>query len=175
MGHMARHPRILEVPVGFAHRGARALAPDNTLEAFRLAHEMGATGLESDVWISDDGHAVLDHDGIVGGWLRRRPIGTVLRHRLPDHVPTLDELYEAVGPDLPLSLDVTDPAALDAVLAAADAAGAREQLWLCHPDMELLAAWRHRAEGARLVASCRLRGFRDGPERGAAELSRRGI
>lgn len=175
MGHMARHPRILEVPIGFAHRGARALAPDNTVEAFRLAQEMGATGLESDVWISDDGHAVLDHDGMVGGWLRRRPIGTVLRHRLPGHVPTLDELYEAVGPDLPLSLDIKDPAALDPVLAAAEAVGARDRLWLCHPDVDLLAEWRERTEGVRLVASIKLRDFTDGPERGAAELSRLGI
>lgn len=175
MGHMARHPRILEIPIGFAHRGARALAPDNTLEAFRLGVEMGATGLESDVWISDDGHAVLDHDGIVGGWLRRRPIGTVLRHRLPEHVPTLDELYVACGTDLPLSLDVKDPSALDAILAAADAVGARDRLWLCHPDLDLLATWRDRAEGAHLVASTKLRAFPDGPERGAAELSRLGI
>jgi len=175
MGHMARHPRILEIPIGFAHRGARALALDNTLDAFRLAVEMGATGLESDVWVSDDGHAVLDHDGIVGGWLRRRPIGTVLRHRLPEHVPTLDELYATCGTDRPVSLDVKDPAALGAVLAAADAAGARDGLWLCHPDLDLLADWREHTEGVRLVASTKLRAFKDGPERGAAELSRLGI
>ena len=35
--------------IGFAHRGARAQAPENTLEAFSLALELGATGLESDV------------------------------------------------------------------------------------------------------------------------------
>ena len=114
---MARHPRLLDIPIGFAHRGASAAAPENTLEAFRLAVELGASGLESDVWVSNDGEAVLDHDGLVGGWLRRRPMGTVLRHRLPGHVPTLGELYEACGTALPLSLDVKDPAALDAVLA----------------------------------------------------------
>ena len=175
MGHMARHPRILEIPIGFAHRGARALALENTLDAFRLAVEMGATGLESDVWVSNDGHAVLDHDGIVGGWLRRRPIGTVLRHRLPEHVPTLDELYATCGTDRPISLDVKDPAALGAVLAAAEAADARDGLWLCHPDLDQLADWREQTEGIRLVASTKLRAFKDGPERGAAELSRLGI
>ncbi|HET9543100.1 MAG TPA: glycerophosphodiester phosphodiesterase family protein, partial [Acidimicrobiales bacterium] len=76
---MARHPRLLDIPIGFAHRGASAAAPENTLEAFRLAVELGASGLESDVWVSNDGEAVLDHDGLVGGWLRRRPMGTVLR------------------------------------------------------------------------------------------------
>lgn len=172
---MARHPRLLEVPIGFAHRGASAAAPENTLEAFRLAVELGASGLESDVWVSSDGEAVLDHDGLVGGWLRRRPMGTVLRHRLPGHVPTLGELYEACGTDRPISLDVKDPAALDAVLVAADAVGARGNLWLCHPDIDLLAGWRDQAEGAHLVASTRLRAFTDGTERAAAELSRLSI
>lgn len=172
---MARHPRLLDIPIGFAHRGASAAAPENTLEAFRLAVELGASGLESDVWVSNDGEAVLDHDGLVGGWLRRRPMGTVLRHRLPGHVPTLGELYEACGTALPLSLDVKDPAALDAVLAAADAVGARGNLWLCHPDIDLLAGWREPAEGAHLVASTKLRAFADGTERAAAELSRLSI
>jgi glycerophosphoryl diester phosphodiesterase len=175
MGHMARHPRLLDIPIGFAHRGASAAAPENTLEAFRLAVELGASGLESDVWVSNDGEAVLDHDGLVGGWLRRRPMGTVLRHRLPGHVPTLGELYEACGTALPLSLDVKDPAALDAVLAAADAVGARGNLWLCHPDIDRLAGWREQAEGAHLVASTKLRAFADGTERAAAELSRLSI
>ena len=172
---MARHPRLLDIPIGFAHRGASAAAPENTLEAFRLAVELGASGLESDVWVSNDGEAVLDHDGLVGGWLRRRPMGTVLRHRLPGHVPTLGDLYEACGTALPLSLDVKDPAALDAVLAAADAVGARGNLWLCHPDIDRLAGWREQAEGAHLVASTKLRAFADGTERAAAELSRLSI
>ncbi|MET0666748.1 MAG: glycerophosphodiester phosphodiesterase [Acidimicrobiales bacterium] len=172
---MARHPRLLAIPIGFAHRGASAAAPENTLEAFRLAVELGASGLESDVWVSNDGEAVLDHDGLVGGWLRRRPMGTVLRHRLPGHVPTLGELYEACGTALPLSLDVKDPAAIDAVLAAADAVGARGNLWLCHPDIDRLAGWREQAEGAHLVASTKLRAFADGTERAAAELSRLSI
>lgn len=175
MGRMARHPRILEVPIGFAHRGASAVAPDNTLESFRLAVELGAGGLESDVWVSGDGEAVLDHDGVVGGWLRRRPMATVPRHRLPGHVPTLAELYEACGTDRPLSLDIKDPAALDAVLAAASAAEARSALWLCHPDLELLASWREQAEGAQLVHSTRLSALPHGPERHAAELARLGI
>lgn len=172
---MARHPRLLDAPLGFAHRGGRAAAPENTLEAFRLAVGSGATGLESDVWLSADGEPVLDHDGVVGGWLRQRPMGTVRRLRLPAHVPTLGDLYETCGTGLPLSLDLKDPEAVDAVLATARAVGAEDRLWLCHPDPELLASWRDRAGPARLVASTRLKAFGDGPERGAAELSRLGI
>ncbi|MDQ1372669.1 MAG: glycerophosphoryl diester phosphodiesterase, partial [Actinomycetota bacterium] len=54
---------LLRPPIGFAHRGARAHAPENTLEAFQLALKLGATGLESDVWLTHDGVPVLDHDG----------------------------------------------------------------------------------------------------------------
>jgi glycerophosphoryl diester phosphodiesterase len=53
--------------IGFAHRGARAHERENTLEAFALALGLGATGLESDVWLTRDGVAVLDHDGVARG------------------------------------------------------------------------------------------------------------
>ncbi|MDQ3575194.1 MAG: glycerophosphodiester phosphodiesterase, partial [Actinomycetota bacterium] len=47
----ASHPSLIRPPIAFAHRGARAHAPENTLQAFRLALELGSTGLESDVWL----------------------------------------------------------------------------------------------------------------------------
>src|SRR5262249_9005601 len=40
-----RLPSLLDPPIAFAHRGARAHAPENTIEAFRLALRLGATGL----------------------------------------------------------------------------------------------------------------------------------
>jgi glycerophosphoryl diester phosphodiesterase len=70
-------------PIGFAHRGARADAPENTLEAFTLARRLGAPGLESDVWITADGEAVLDHDGVVRVGVRRRQIAELRRRDLP--------------------------------------------------------------------------------------------
>jgi glycerophosphoryl diester phosphodiesterase len=48
--------------VNLAHRGASARAPENTLEAFRLAVESGAGGLELDVHLTRDGHVVVIHD-----------------------------------------------------------------------------------------------------------------
>src|SRR5438552_1283029 len=39
-------------PIGFAHRGARAHAPDNTLESFVLTRRLGAAGLDTDVWLT---------------------------------------------------------------------------------------------------------------------------
>lgn len=174
---MARHVSLRQPPIGFAHRGARAHLPENTIEAFQLGLKLGATGLESDVWLTSDGEAVLDHDGIVGSRLRRRSIADVRRADLPDHVPTLAELYEACGTGFELSLDVKDPDALDAVLAVARAAGgdAVGRLWLCHHDWERVASWRSVAPDARLVDSTRLARMKQGPERRAAQLAEAGI
>ena len=52
-------------PVNFAHRGASTRAPENTPEAFRLAAEDGAGGLETDVHVTLDGHVVAIHDDTV--------------------------------------------------------------------------------------------------------------
>jgi glycerophosphoryl diester phosphodiesterase len=170
-----RLPSLRVPPIGFAHRGARADAPENTLEAFRLALELGATGLESDAWVTADGVAVLDHDGVVG--LRRRRIATLDRARLPAHIPSLEELYADCGSAFELSLDVKDPSAVDAVVAAARAAGpaAVRRLWLCHHDWKLVASWRSTFPEVRLVDSTRMRAIKEGPERRAASLAAAGI
>ena len=52
-------------PVDFAHRGASARAPENTIEAFRLAAQSGARGLETDVHMTLDGRVVAIHDDSV--------------------------------------------------------------------------------------------------------------
>src|SRR3712207_9435895 len=54
-----------EWPINLAHRGASTLAPENTIEAFRLAVEAGAGGLELDVHMTRDGHIVVIHDATV--------------------------------------------------------------------------------------------------------------
>lgn len=169
---------LLRPPIGFAHRGARAHAPENTLEAFRLARKLGAAGLESDVWLTSDGEAILDHDGVVRAGVRRRPIGDVPRAALPSHVPTLAELYAGCGTDYDLSLDVKDPAAAPIVVAVAREAGgadALHRLWLCHHDLAVVASWRSLSDDVRLVDSTRLRRMREGPERRAANQADLGV
>src|SRR5205809_246080 len=162
-------PSIRVPPIGFAHRGAKAHAPENTIEAFRLALRLGATGLESDVWITADGVAVLDHDGMVRSGLRRRAIADVTRAQLPSHVPTLEELYADCGTSYELSLDVKHAAAASTVVAVAKAAsdGAVGRLWLCHHDWRVVAGWRGLSDDAHLVDSTRLKYMRQGPERRA--------
>src|SRR3712207_779257 len=62
-----RQPRTVEGgwPVNFAHRGDSTKAPENTLDAFRRAVEVGAGGLEIDVHLTADGHVVVLHDATV--------------------------------------------------------------------------------------------------------------
>jgi glycerophosphoryl diester phosphodiesterase len=152
--------------------------------------------LESDVWLTADGVAVLDHDGVVRSGLRRRPIGDIERAKLPAHIPALEDLYAECGTGFHLSLDVKDATAATAAVDVARGAGdeALSKLWLCHPDWEQLAQWRaggtpgRRAAGGRLsgaatplpdqvhlVDSTRLRRIREGPERRAASLADAGI
>ena len=171
---MVRHQATLVPPIGFAHRGARAHAPENTIEAFTLARKLGASGIESDVWLTADGEAVLDHDGVTGR-LRRKPIRSVDRAALPEHVPTLEDLYAACGADFELSLDIKDHDVVDRVVAVARAAGAAERLWVCHPDWQRVATWREPCGDVRLVDSTRLRRMKQGPERRAAQLAGAGI
>lgn len=168
----ARLPSRLVPPIGFAHRGARAHARENTLEAFELALRLGATGLESDVWLTADGVAVLDHDGAVGRRPRRRPISQLHRAALPDHIPTLAELFASFGTNFELSLDVKDPAAGPVAVAEAMAADVTmpARLWLCHDDLDAMVSWREVSPHVRLVDSTRLSRIKGGPEPLAARL-----
>lgn len=142
---------------------------ENTLEAFRHALVLGATGLESDVWITADGQAVLDHDGVTGPPWHRRQLSGQHRDSLPAHIPTLEELYASCGTGFELSLDVKDPAALDETLRISRSFEATGKLWLCEPDVKRLAAWAEVAPDAQLVNSTHLD---DIPEGFSSRLSR---
>jgi glycerophosphoryl diester phosphodiesterase len=77
-------------PTNFAHRGASLRAPENTLEAFRLASRSGAGGLELDVHMTSDGRVVVIHDDSVDHTTE----GTGLVRRMTLHeVQSLDAGY----------------------------------------------------------------------------------
>src|ERR1051326_2440713 len=52
----------MPVPLISGHRGASAVAPENTLAAFREAIAVGADGIEFDVRLASDGVPVVIHD-----------------------------------------------------------------------------------------------------------------
>jgi glycerophosphoryl diester phosphodiesterase len=163
--------------IGFAHRGAKGYARENTLEAFALALRLGATGLESDVWLTADGVPVLDHDGVVKGRLRSKSISTVARGDLPEHIPTLEELLVATEPGVPLSLDVKDPDAFGTIVDVYERQRreASGLLYLCHPDLAILRGNDRFAGRVTLVHSTRIARMKDGPERHAAVLREAGV
>ena len=57
------------------HRGARGLAPENTLAAFRRALAIGVTTLETDLAVTRDDVLVLSHDPLLNPDLVRGPNG----------------------------------------------------------------------------------------------------
>jgi glycerophosphoryl diester phosphodiesterase len=73
----------LQLPRIMGHRGAKALAPENTLSSMKAAATAGATWVEFDVMLTADGEPVLFHDdtlqrttGITGA-MAKTPFATV--------------------------------------------------------------------------------------------------
>jgi glycerophosphoryl diester phosphodiesterase len=66
MARVYRNRGIVEnarvIPRLYAHRGASAEFPENTLASFERALELGADAIELDVHASSDGHIVVSHD-----------------------------------------------------------------------------------------------------------------
>jgi len=167
----SRLPSLTGTIIAFGHRGAAAHAQENTLESFELAMTFGATGIESNVWVTADGIPVLNDDGTIGPRFRRRKIAAMNAAELPSEVPTLTELFDLTEATYPISLDVKDQHAFEAVIDVARDWGekAEEQLWLCHQELEVLAEWRPRTS-AKLVNSTRLGRINEGIERRLARL-----
>ena len=170
-----RIPPLIEQQICFAHRGARAHVRENTIDAFELAIRLGATGIESDTWITRDGSVVLDHDGVVKGRLRSKAIRQCDYSELPKWIPTLNEMYERVGNSQHISLDIKDLGSMESVVKIVESKGDPEKTWLCHPDLDFLETWRKRQLSVNLVHSTRLKSLQKGPERHAARLRELGI
>jgi glycerophosphoryl diester phosphodiesterase len=96
------------------HRGAAALAPENTLRSLELAIELGCDMLEFDVLPLDDGTLVLAHSndlrevshGAARGRVRARTLDS-LRRVAPD-LPTFDEALTFLEgfPQIGLQIDL---------------------------------------------------------------------
>ncbi len=98
-------------PLVVAHRGASAVAPENSMAAFRAALDAGAEVVEFDLYLSADGHVVLFHDRdlkrIAGidktpgeltlDELRQLDVGSWMDSRFAgERIPTLDEALELI-------------------------------------------------------------------------------
>lgn len=96
-----------------AHRGASAKRPENTLEAFALAAEMGADGVELDVHYTKDRQVVVAHDSHIDRMSNGR--GKIIEYTLEQllvfdfgygfygecrgiRIPTLRQVLELLAP-----------------------------------------------------------------------------
>jgi len=107
-------------PLIIGHRGASAVAPENTLASFARAFEDGADGIEFDVRLARDGVPVVIHDpSLLHTGLRRARVPKVTSARLGQidvgswfnrshrrlarlqftrqTVPTLDEVFRLIA------------------------------------------------------------------------------
>ena len=99
-------------PLVWAHRGASAYAPENTLPAFQKAVELGADGVELDVQLTADGELVVIHDEWLErvsngkGWVKDHTLAQLREYNYnracpgfeKAQIPTLREVYELLGP-----------------------------------------------------------------------------
>lgn len=98
-------------PLIFAHRGASAQAPENTLSAFELAVQSGADVIELDAKLSADEHVVIIHDHTVDrttdgtGNVSNLPLAALQKLNASinfpessnkEHIPTLEEVIESL-------------------------------------------------------------------------------
>ena len=168
-------------PITFAHRGARAHQPENTVAAFRHALEAGVDGLETDAWTAADGEVVLVHDPVVkvrraGVVPSRLRVATTSSERLARHdIPRLADLYRELGSDYELSIDLQDRTVGALVLDVARAQGDATRLWLCSPSRRALRDLRAIADDVHLVHSTTRRRIADSLERHAADLAAHGV
>jgi glycerophosphoryl diester phosphodiesterase len=88
-----------------AHRGASADAPDNSIEAFRLAIEQGADLIETDVQITQDGVLVLEHDlDVEGHSVANSRFAELLA--IKPHLTTLAQTLVVYGIHIPFCWEV---------------------------------------------------------------------
>ena len=120
------------------HRGASHEAPENTMAAFMRALDLGADGIEFDVHLTSDGHAVVIHDVT----LDRTTTGSGSVHAATvdeirsldagewfdpifsgERVPLLDAVLALPAEIFELEIKSWGRVLLDAVLDAVDRAG----------------------------------------------------
>jgi glycerophosphoryl diester phosphodiesterase len=121
------------LPLVVGHRGASAYAPENTLASFCLAADQGADAVELDAKLSADGQVVVIHDQTVdrttNGTGRIGDLTQAQLHALDagsffapqftgEPVPTLAEVFDAVGRRVLINVELTNYAnPLDSLVA----------------------------------------------------------
>jgi glycerophosphoryl diester phosphodiesterase len=121
----------------YAHRGASAERPENTMPAFERAIEVGVDAIETDVHLTRDGHLIVSHDETAArmtgsrltwaeitladvrrldaGWGFVAPDGTRPFAGKGVTIPTLEDVLVAF-PTAHLNVDLKEPRAIGPML-----------------------------------------------------------
>jgi len=109
------------VTLNVAHRGASALAPENTIAAFERAVELGADVIELDLHMSQGGELVVIHDDTLdrttdgSGPVHQRSLAELMRLDAGrwfgegfagQRIPRLDEVLDRFAGKVPLALEI---------------------------------------------------------------------
>lgn len=147
-----------------AHRGASGSAPENTLPAFELAVRQGADAIELDVRLTRDGVPVVLHDPILDRTTDRRgPLSALSLAELHEvdagarfstdggrtypfrggttRVPSLTEVLRGF-PEIPVMVEIKEPAAQEAVRRLILEEGAAERCVLASEHHAALQVFR---------------------------------
>jgi len=113
----------LKKPTLFAHRGASAFAPENTLAAFELAIHQHADAIEFDVKLTADNQVIVIHDATVDrttngkGLVSKFDLRTIKSLDAGQHfddafsgekIPTLNEVMEQIAGRIFLNIEITN-------------------------------------------------------------------
>ncbi|TDF92354.1 glycerophosphodiester phosphodiesterase [Paenibacillus piri] len=113
----------VQKPMNIAHRGAKGMAPENTLAAFRLGLEQGCEGIELDIHLSADGELIVCHDATIDrtthgkGAIRELTLSEIKSYDAGywfgeqfrgETVPTLGEVFDLVPASIMINVEVKD-------------------------------------------------------------------
>ena len=114
-------PGSQALPLIIAHRGDVTHAPENTISAFKRAHDLGADGIELDVRLTRDEKLVVFHDRCLertsngNGPVNHHSQEEVLRLDAGswfgpgfegERPPTLDEVFESLPADFLINVEM---------------------------------------------------------------------
>jgi glycerophosphoryl diester phosphodiesterase len=159
----------------YAHRGASAERPENTMAAFERAVEVGVDGLEMDVHVTRDGHLIVVHDDtgrrmtavdapwgaldladvrrLDAGWGFIAPDGTRPFAGQGIGVPTLEEVLDAF-PRMRLNVDIKrGERAIDAALDLVRRKQAEDRVTIASFHLGTLVGVRRRGYGGETSLS----------------------
>ncbi len=114
-------------PIIFAHRGASAYAPENTLAAFELAVRQGADAVELDTKLTADGEVVVIHDQTLdrttskNGKVRDFSLSDIRKLDAGSHfdvafkgekIPLLEEVLTTIGQKTLVNIEIANYASI---------------------------------------------------------------